>query len=110
MSSYKGLYGQRVRAGQIISMYQDVVASGPRAVRATTCMRSYVQLIYSLVALATFVVPFSALANDDSTVAVSVSGYGPTPQEARNDAVRQALQNTMQQLIVVDRRIENDEV
>lgn len=110
MSSYKGLYGQRVRAGQIISMYQEVVASGPRAVWATTYMRSYVQLIYSLVALATFVVPFSALANGDGTVAVSVSGYGPTPQDARNDAVRQALQKTMQQLIVIDRRIENDEV
>lgn len=41
---------------------------------------------------------------------VSVTGYGATPSEARNDAVRQAVQKTMQQLIVVDRVIKNDEI
>jgi len=41
---------------------------------------------------------------------VTVTGYGATPSEARNDAVRQAVQKTMQQLIVVDRVIKNDEI
>ena len=41
---------------------------------------------------------------------VHVIGRGATVSEARTDAVRQALQQTMQQLIVVDRAISNDEV
>lgn len=45
-----------------------------------------------------------------STAVVTVTGYGGTPSEARNDAVRQALQRTMQQLIVTDRVIKNDSV
>jgi hypothetical protein len=41
---------------------------------------------------------------------VKVTGYGSNPNEARNDAVRQALQETMQQLIVVDRVIKDDQI
>jgi hypothetical protein len=41
---------------------------------------------------------------------VSVTGYGSSPYEARNDAIRVALQETMKQLIVVDRSIEGDTI
>ncbi len=41
---------------------------------------------------------------------VHVIGHGATTSEARTDAIRQALQQTMQQLIVVDRAISNDDV
>jgi hypothetical protein len=41
---------------------------------------------------------------------VKVTGYGDSINEARSDAVRQALQETMQQLIVVDRAIKDDKL
>ncbi|WHQ68631.1 hypothetical protein [Methylorubrum extorquens] len=42
--------------------------------------------------------------------AVKVTGHGPTIAAARQDGVRQALQLTVEQLVVVDRAVENDEV
>jgi hypothetical protein len=41
---------------------------------------------------------------------VEVTGVGATLSEARMDAIRQALQRTMQQLVVVDRLIKDDKV
>ena len=41
---------------------------------------------------------------------VEVTGVGGTLSEARMDAIRLALQRTMQQLIVVDRVIKNDQI
>ena len=43
-------------------------------------------------------------------VTVSVTGSGLSVDEARTDAIRQALQLTMKQLIVVDRAISGDKV
>jgi hypothetical protein len=51
---------------------------------------------------------FSAHASDN--VAVSVKGTGPSIDEARTDAIRQALQQTIAQLVIVERAIKNDEV
>ncbi|MDZ7790348.1 MAG: hypothetical protein U5L08_07645 [Xanthomonadales bacterium] len=39
-----------------------------------------------------------------------VEGIGPSFQEARQDAVRQALQRSVQQLVVTDRLIDNQEI
>lgn len=41
---------------------------------------------------------------------ITVVGHGGTLWEARNDAIRQALQQAMRQLVVADRTIENDSV
>jgi hypothetical protein len=41
---------------------------------------------------------------------VRVKGYGATASEARQDAVRAALQQTMEQLIVTDRVIKDDQI
>ena len=41
---------------------------------------------------------------------VTVTGRGATPAEAHNDAVRQALQQTVQQLVFADRTVENQKL
>lgn len=41
---------------------------------------------------------------------VVVTGRGPSPSEAHNDAVRQALQQTVKQLVFADRSVENEKV
>ena len=55
-------------------------------------------------------VPDDLLRKQGTTVVVTVTGYGATSSDARNDAIRQALQRTMQQLIVVDRVIKDDAI
>jgi hypothetical protein len=52
-------------------------------------------------------IPASAQTSNKS---VSVTGYGSTVNEAREDAIHQALQQTIIQLIVVDRVIKDDEI
>src|SRR5437773_2623277 len=42
--------------------------------------------------------------------AVSVTGSGPTIDESKTDAIRQALQQTLKQLLVVDRAISGDRI
>ncbi len=52
-----------------------------------------------------------SLANAQShNITVSVNGSGPSIDEAKTDAVRQALQVTMKQLIVVDRAISGNTI
>ncbi|GEM_PF-5872928 len=43
-------------------------------------------------------------------VTIAVTGSGPSFDEARADAIRQALQRTMKQLVVVDRVVSGDRV
>jgi uncharacterized protein len=54
--------------------------------------------------------PTASQDNTAGTVTVQVTGSGPTIEEARTDAIRQALQQTITQLIVVDRAIKNDRI
>lgn len=44
----------------------------------------------------------------DSVVSVEVHGEGASHWEARADCIRQALQQTMKQLVIADRRVEDD--
>jgi hypothetical protein len=68
-------------------------------------------LIISMITWVLIVLLFPCSATAQSTnKVVTVTGLGSTPNEARNDAVRQALQETMQQLIVVDRAIKDDQI
>ena len=48
--------------------------------------------------------------NGADSVTVVVTGRGISVDDARSDAVRQALQQTMKQLVVADRAINNNEV
>ena len=65
-------------------------------------------LLILLTALA--VVGANADGSDDYTVNVEVSGTGETPEAARQDGIRQALQREVPQIIAADRRFENDTV
>ena len=47
---------------------------------------------------------------DGESAVVEVTGRGASRTEARLDAIRLALQRTMQQLVVVDRLIKNDQI
>jgi hypothetical protein len=47
---------------------------------------------------------------EQKPIAVAVTGQGTTYWDARQDCIRQALQQTLPQLVVADRRIENDKV
>lgn len=69
------------------------------------CLRSY--LIVSVMFL--IFCPVWTCAQD-SNIAVTVVGSGSSIDEARQDAVRQALQLTIKQLVVVDRFISGDKV
>lgn len=68
--------------------------------------------IFLLLLLSSIPSPSSHAASNEpqSIYEVEIIGHGETLQEARNDAIRQALQKTMQQLIVVDRVIQDDKV
>ncbi|MGB0908260.1 MAG: hypothetical protein ACPGVT_12260 [Maricaulaceae bacterium] len=61
-------------------------------------------------ALSVSVIFIGAVAAHAADKVVRVTGIGETAQEARDDAVRQAVQQTTSQLIVADRRIEDDEI
>lgn len=68
---------------------------------------SFVLMILGLMMIPLFPQDTSA---QSANKLVKVTGYGSNPNEARNDAVRQALQETMRQLIVVDRVIKDDQI
>jgi hypothetical protein len=70
-----------------------------------------------ILALISYAVPIAGASaqgagqpNLHNSAVVRVKGYGPTESDARQDAVRAALQQTMQQLIVADRVIKDDQV
>lgn len=73
------------------------------------CLVNLPILIMLLGIITIMLSPLNAYAQKANKV-VTVVGFGSTPNEARNDAVRQALQETMQQLIVVDRAIKDDQI
>ena len=54
--------------------------------------------------------PLDIGADTANNVEIHVIGQGATLAEARQDAVRQAVQQAVDQLIVVDTRIENDDI
>ena len=62
--------------------------------------------------LAIFVGLLSSLATfaEQKPLPVIVNGQGRTYWEAREDCVRQALQESLSQLVIADRRIENDKI
>ncbi|MBF0108783.1 MAG: hypothetical protein HQL76_06370 [Magnetococcales bacterium] len=66
-------------------------------------------LILVLVATQIGVFSIPAYAQESAT-SITVTGNGATLDEARNDAIRLALQQTMSQLVVVDRAISNNAV
>jgi hypothetical protein len=70
-------------------------------------------LVFALIAHAA-AIPASAQDGEQpnfrNNTVVRVKGYGATESEARQDAVRAALQQTMQQLIVTDRVINDDQI
>jgi len=52
----------------------------------------------------------SAQLSNTSSTAVEVTGVGKTKWNAQSDAIRQALEQTMKQLVIADRAIKNDEI
>lgn len=53
---------------------------------------------------------FCTVYAETQDVVVSVTGSGPTTDEAKTDAIRQALQQTLRQLVVVDRTISGNKI
>lgn len=66
------------------------------------------KLVHVIAVVFSLVASWSCLAQDLETH--RVEGVGPTFTEARQEAVRQALQKSVRQLIVADRLVVNDEV
>lgn len=78
----------------------------------SSCTQSFIHVSIMIMIVWILIVPLfphNASAQSANKV-VKVVGFGSTPNEARNDAIRQALQETMQQLIVVDRAIKDDQI
>src|SRR5688572_24932560 len=68
--------------------------------------------LVSLSAIMLWFVLFSTpiAAAQTPNVTITTIGTGPTLEEARTEAIRQALQQALRQLVVVDRAISGDKV
>ena len=67
-------------------------------------------LIFLLAAFHIWLALVQAVHAGSANVAVAVTGTGPTLELAKSDATRQALQQTISQLVVVDREISGNTV
>ena len=63
-----------------------------------------------ILCLAALIVPSCTAAGTVKDSAVTVVGTGESFWQARQDCIRQALQQTVAQLVIADRRIENDRI
>jgi hypothetical protein len=64
----------------------------------------------ALIVVALVGVVVSSVSAQSPNITVSVTGSGPSIDEAKTDAIRQALQITMRQLVVVDRAIHGNTI
>lgn len=62
------------------------------------------------VAIGLFALPLYAKEDNSSNFTVTVTGTGSTYEEAKSDAVKNALQYTLKQLVIVDRIVNENEV
>lgn len=71
-------------------------------------MRRWKHFAYALAFLA--IIGFERAEAQTENITVIVTGSGTSIDEAKTDAIRQALQRTMKQLVVVDRAIEGNQL
>ncbi len=71
----------------------------------------FLEVVFLLVPLlCMFLSSASAYADSQKSVSVEVTGGGQTAYSAQQDAVRRAMQMVIKQLVIAERKIENDQI
>ncbi len=113
-TAWSNILGQLADQGMMLKLAGITFTLYMSVSKGDDFMKAKMISILTFLLIATFISSSAQVSLADSSggnkAIIKTVGTGSTIDEARNDAIRQALQETMQQLIVVDRIIKDDQI